>query len=225
VYLGDLAHARRYQGRTFTGIAWQFYKFGPWAQEVNERVQPALLSIGANVRTFESNFEGKEDWVRWSLRDDQLLHQRERTLPPCVTLHLRPEIRKFGKDTPSLLDYVYRTPPMLSAAPHEYLDFAAVAQQVAIDESPAPTLRAENLSAKKKKGFKERIAALQQSRKHRVSKKLINPVRNPRYDAVYQEGLAWLDELAGEPLEPGEKIAEFSDTVWKSSTRKGGDVS
>jgi hypothetical protein len=112
VYLGDLAFALRNQGQSFTAAKWQFYKFGPWAQEVNERIRPALLAIGADEKSFVSDYEGKEDWVRWSLRDDQLLDQTERAIPPAVTMHLRGDIRRFGKDTPGLLDYVYRTPPM-----------------------------------------------------------------------------------------------------------------
>jgi hypothetical protein len=55
---------------------------GPWAHEVNARVQPALLSIGADSSTFASDYEGKDDWVRWSLRNDDLLHDKERALPP-----------------------------------------------------------------------------------------------------------------------------------------------
>jgi len=52
VYLADLAQAERNCGETFTGIAWQFYKFGPWSQAVNERIEPALAAIGANKNHF-----------------------------------------------------------------------------------------------------------------------------------------------------------------------------
>lgn len=45
VYLADLAYAKHHDGETFTGAKWQFYKFGPWAQEVNQRIEPALLYI------------------------------------------------------------------------------------------------------------------------------------------------------------------------------------
>ena len=45
VYLADLAYAERNCGETFTEIAWQFYKFGPWSQAVNERIKPALAAI------------------------------------------------------------------------------------------------------------------------------------------------------------------------------------
>jgi hypothetical protein len=44
-----------------------FYKFGPWSQAVNERIDPALAAIGANKKTFPSNFDDKNDWFRWQV--------------------------------------------------------------------------------------------------------------------------------------------------------------
>jgi hypothetical protein len=227
VYLGDLAYARRNQGNTFTGTEWQFYKFGPWSQEINARVQPALLSIGAESNTFESDYEGKDDWVRWSVRNDDLLNDKECALPPAITTYLRSDIRKFGRDTPSLLDHVYRTAPMLNASPLEYLDFSTIVDQAAPPSITSAPLRMAALSAKKKKQFSEGIRALQAEQKARASRseRLVNPVKSPRYDRIYQEGIEWLDTLAGERLQPGEKVAQFTDEVWKSQSRKGGDVS
>jgi hypothetical protein len=85
----------------------------------------------------------------------------------------------------------------------------------------------DGLSEKKKKKLKERMQALREKYKSRKPKELelVQPVKNPRYDEIYEEGIAWLDDLAGQKLTLGEKVAEFSDEVWKSSTRKGGDVS
>lgn len=225
VYLADLAFASRNDGRIFTGVVWQFYKFGPWSQTVNERIEPALLAIGADRKTFPSDYGEKDEWVRWTLRNDHLLEEKERLIPPAITLRLRADIRKFRKDTPSLLEYVYLTAPMLTAAPNEYLDFSVAATSAA--ERSTEKLRIETLSAKKQTKFKECMQSLQQKYKASRPNKsvLVNPVKNPRYDSVYEDGIAWLNELAGEEIAPGEKIAEFSDDVWKSSTRKGGDVS
>lgn len=227
VYLGDLAYARRHEGKTFTGVNWQFYKFGPWSQEVNARIQPALSYIGAVATTLPSDFEGKDDWTRWSVRDDHLLEEKERALPAAITTHLRPDIRKFGKDTPNLLDYVYRSSPMLNAAPHENLDFSVVARSPGERRHESPALRVDSLSESKKKKLRERLQALRKESEQRVRREqsFINPVKNPRFDKVYDEGVAWLDEIAGEPLKPGEKAVEFTDDVWKSQARKGGDVS
>jgi hypothetical protein len=227
VYLADLAYARRNQGKTFTSAHWQFDKFGPWSQEVRERIEPALLAIGADKKTFPSNYEDKDDWIRWSLRDERLLNEREWKLPTDITMYLKRYVDRFGKDAPSLLDHVYSTKPMLSAAPNEHLDLSLAVEDASSAESEPRPLRMDNLSEKKKKKLKERMHALQEKQKSRKPKalRLVPLVKNPRYDAIYKEGIAWLDDLAGQPLTLGEKAAEFSDEVWQSSTRKGGDVS
>jgi len=226
VYLADLAYAARHAGETFTGIEWQFYKFGPWSQAVNERIATALSAIGANQFNFQSDFEDGGDVSRWSCRDDDLLQRKRQTIPPEIRLQLEPQIRRFGKDTPRLLDFVYRTAPMVEAAPMEMLDFKiAVVDNKPSDSSPASAIEA--LSGKKKKRLKEQLAAIQKKVAERAANgtKLINPVQNRRYDEVFQDGVTWLETLAGDELSPGEKIAEFTDEVWKSNARKGRDVS
>jgi hypothetical protein len=227
VYLADLTYAQRNGGQTYTGTDWRFYKFGPWSQAVNERIEPALRAICAEKQTLPSDHEDRDDWVRWRLRDERLLREREQQLPVTIKLRLKQYVHKFGKDTPSLLDHVYRTEPMLSAAPNEYLDFSSVVnEQTEADADPQP-LRMDSLSTRKKKQFKERLQQLRAQRKGRESRasKLINPVKNPRYDEVYEAGIAWLDDLAGPQLTPGDKVAEFTDDVWQSPARKGEDVS
>lgn len=243
VYLGDLAHARRFSGQSFTGVQWQFFKFGPWAAVVNERVQPALQAMGANVRTIPSRFEGKEDWSRWSMSDKYLLESRERTVPAAITLRLRPEIRRFGGDTAALLDHVYRTGPMLNAAPGEHLDLSseaagsltvgpiktydhALSAPLRVSEDWAEGARLYDPDHAQKQAartLKEKIAALR-NQNRATPRSLTNPVKSPRYDDVYRRGVAWLDSLAGEQVEPGEYVAQFDDSVWKSPTRKIDDV-
>lgn len=231
VYLADLAYAEHNYGETFTGIDWQFYKFGPWSQTVNARIEPALAALGANKKTFPSNFDDKDDWVRWQITDDILLQNIERKLPLAITSRLRRDIHKFGQDTPSLLSYVYRTSPMLLAAPNEHLDFTHLNQinQTNKNIERSSPLKRENLTARKKKIFKEGILKLREKNTKRQSAKrrkvkFVNPVTSPRYDDIYHDGLKWLDSLAGPPIAEGEKEAIFSDSVWKSSTRKGEDV-
>lgn len=228
VYLADLAYAEHNYGETFTGIDWQFYKFGPWSQTVNARIEPALTALGANKKTFPSNFDDKDDWVRWQITDDSLLDDIERELPLPITSRLKRDIHKFGQDTPSLLSYIYRTSPMLLAAPYENLDFSHLNQTNKDIELSSP-LKQKSLTARKKKKFKEGILKLREKNAQRQSAnrcktQLVNPVTSPRYDDIYYDGLKWLDSLAGPPLAEGEKEAIFSDSVWKSSARRGEDV-
>lgn len=124
VYLGDLAYARKNHGETFTGAPWRFYHFGPWSQDVYQRIAPALAAIHARKFVGQSDFEDRPDWVRWSVTDSQRLRDVQRAVPPLITIDLDHLVHKFRKDTPLLLDHVYQTEPMLSAAPGETLDFS-----------------------------------------------------------------------------------------------------
>jgi hypothetical protein len=227
VYLADLAYARRNEGNTFTGIDWQFNKFGPWSQAAYERIEPALLAVGADKKTLPSDYEDKDEWFCWSLTNERLLQEKEWKLPTDITMHLKRYVRRFGKDTPSLLDYVYSTKPMLSAAPNEHLDFSLAVERAPSAESEPRPLRTANLSVKKKKQLKERMHTLREKHKSRKPKEPgpVHLVTNPRYDELYEAGVAWLGDLAGQPLTPGEQTVEFSDEVWKSSSRNGDDVS
>lgn len=225
VYLADLYYARRNQGETFTGADWRFYNFGPWSPVVYEQIEPALLAINADKKVMDGDYGEKQEWVRYWFRDEQLLSDKERQLPPEIKLHLRREIHKYGSDTTTLLDYIYKTKPMISAAPNEYLDFL-----VAIDDSSpieSQALRIDNASNKKKKKFKVGMQKIQQSYNDKKASKgkLVPLVKEPVFDEIYDEGVAWLNQLAGPEITPGEKSAHFSDEVWKSSTRKGEDVS
>ena len=160
------------------------------------------------------------------MQDSQLLDEKQRALPPTITTNLRSYVHKFGKDTPSLLDFVYKTKPMLSAAPNEYLDLSLELDGIPTSQESPPSLRMANLSNKKQKQLQQKMAALRDLHKQRKSDapKLINPVPNPRYDEVYHDGVTWLESLSGEQLKPGEVTVEFSTDVWKSTTRKGEDV-
>lgn len=225
VYLADLLHAQQRGGETLTGVDWQFYKFGPWSQAVNERIEPALRALGAQAQRFESQFEDKGEWVRWNLRNEQLLEQKQGQIPVFVAPSLKRLIHRFGKDTPSLLEYVYNTPPMLKAAPGETLDFS---QDTNVRE-PEPAYQSEprldDLSNKKQKAFIEKRKQLRaRLAASRASSELINPVPNPRYDAVYDAGMEWLDSLAGEQIAPLKGIATFDDSVWKSKARNPDEI-
>lgn len=229
VYLADLTHAERNNGETYTGVGWRFYKFGPWSRTVNERIEPALSAIGATKKSFPSKFDDKDDWVRWCATNDFLLDELDEILPLEITSELSRDVHKFGHDTPSLLNHVYRTSPILLAAPDENLDFIHLKKKNEKTSTP-PSLKQDKLTAAKKKELKKRILKLREKNAKRRSdkprkRKIVNPVKSARYDDIYFEGLKWLDRLAGPQISQGEYEAVFSDSVWKSSTRRGADVS
>lgn len=226
VYLADLAYASRNNGETFTGVDWQFHSFGPWSQVVHSRIDPALSAIRANKQTFESEYSDS-DWERWNLRDERLLDDRKHSLPSAITLRLQNNIHRYLKDLPSLLDYVYKTEPMLNAAPGEILDFKLIHKDNNLVETASNTLRMQSISKKKQKIFSEKMNRLrdQFQKNKNVKPKLYKPVENPRHDEIYFEGIQWLEDSIGETFSPTSLRANFSSEVWKSKTRKGEDVS
>lgn len=222
VYLADFLHSQHREGETYTGIDWQFYKFGPWSQEVNQRIDEALAKIHANKAEFHSDY-GKDDWIRWELSDNSKLRELGNALPVFIAAPLRTFVHKYGKDTASLLDFVYRTAPMLKAAPHEFLNFSV--REMPLDyviSSRLFTLTripSAKVSNKKRKKFAEKMRGLRDKDFASSSKRLVNPVSNPRHDAIWEQGVQWLDSLAGEPLPDGQLSVRFDPTVWKSKTR------
>lgn len=62
-------------------------------------------------------------------------------------------------------------------------------------------LRVDRLSAGERKQFRERLGKLrnEQQRRKTARPNLLDPVTSPRHDDIYEEGLAWLDQLAGPP--------------------------
>ncbi len=226
VYLADLAYAEEHDGQTFTGVNWQFYKFGPWANAVYQRIEPSLTEIGAAKKILPSDFDDRDEWVRWRALDDKPEKLLERELPIIVTSSIRRNVHQFGKDTPELLAYVYSTPPMRAAAPNEYLDFSHLRE--IIRNSTQPEQHIERKSKKKKKMFKKKMDDLKVLAAKKLAAKrrrtLVSPIVKPRFDDVYFEGLAWLDSLAGKKIAEGEKEAVFSDSIWKSSARRDENV-
>jgi len=227
VYLADLAYAKNNGGKTFTGVKWRFYKFGPWAQEVNQRIEPALLSINTEKKTFPSDYGDKEEWVRWRATDDNSVDDLKSELPSIITATLRRDVHRFGQATPELLAHVYSTEPMLSAAPKEFLYFSTL--KTLSPNSLPERSNNELLSKKKQKNLEANLRNLRLKSSEKLSakrqKKLVKPPISARYDDVYYEGLEWLDSLAGEKIPKGDKGVVFSDSIWKSPARRGDDFS
>jgi len=225
-YLADLEYAKNNAGKTFTGVNWKFYHFGPWEQAVNERIDIALAAIAATKHSFSSDYGDKDEWFRWDLRDESRLAEIKSKLPLSITAPLKRHINNFSGHTQSLLAFVYNTPPMLSVAPNERLDFLLVAKPEVPASHVEEALRFSALSNKKAKKFSEKMKELRTNKNNvALAEKtlLIDPVKNPRYDEIYFSGLDWLDHTSGIPLVEGMLTAHFSPDVWKSSTRTGED--
>ena len=227
LYLADLAYSKRHNGETYTGLNWKFYNFGPWAEELYQRIEPALLATGAEKKVYPST-KYEKDCVRWSIQNDEMLEELDSELSIILTGSIQSSVHKFGSDTEGLLHFVYKTAPMLQASPGETLDFTPHKSNVQESEqaqkedtSPIP------LTTRQLKKRKEKLSAIRKSLKERLDKKK-KQVRfiptPPRYDDVFFEGVKYLDSLAGEPIEPLEGTLIIADSVWKSKARFDPDV-
>lgn len=225
-YLADLAHAEHEGGSTFSGTDWRFHHFGPWSNDAFERVAPATNAVSAKEFRFASQYA--DDFVRYRLerQDAEEIAQRfERELPFFLTSAISRAVAEHGSDTADLLRHVYLTKPMLGARPGEYLDFSVVARErggptKTLAETPAITSRE-----------KRRRAAVVESARAEIRKRLafantqrLPPSPPPRYDAVFYEGTAALDRLAGEPIRPSTGQLEVGESMWESSLRREPEI-
>ncbi|SDP75897.1 hypothetical protein SAMN05660330_03981 [Desulforhopalus singaporensis] len=221
VYLADLAYAVANDGETYTGVRWQFYHFGPMSAEVFHHIDPALAQIGTEVHSFHSDY-GKDDWKRYTAHtDDSLMKDIEDSLPPVISFSIRSSVRKFSNDTPSLLEHVYRSAPMLATQPNAYLDFSSAAQPKTVEEDYTPFM--ERLSARKKKKMVEYARNLAERRKNSPPRARVRrPTARPKVSLSTEEiknGLEWLDSLAGDGIKSGQFEAHFDESVWDPRVR------
>ena len=215
LYLADLAYAKRHDGESFSGTSWRFHKFGPWSQEAHARIEASMGAIQARARTFPSRYRD-EDAVRWSLRPERL-EEMESGLPAEVALPLARAVREFGDDTPGLLHHVYRTWPMLQAAPGEVLDLRPPpTEQRAVSRVEGES--GPKLSKRKVKKLRELAAKRFAEREERPG--LVPPDPPPRYDELWEEAIAQLQLR----IESEEGTLRFGDSVWRSEARRDPDV-
>ena len=234
-YLADLAHAKRTNGQTFTGVPWRFYNLGPWDEGAHAAVESAANDSGAAKRTFD--WGGEREGIRWGIADSELasgLRTVGDRLPLEVASAIRAAVKKYGADTYHLLDDVYLTKPMLHAAPGERLDFSVVvtAAPEPADEVPVaaegPPASISKSEAKRRHvvwtdlrdALRERVRAGGARRR-----RLVPAPTAPIYDEVFAAGVAALDEMAGSPIPKATGTVTFSPDIWKSRGRRESDIS
>jgi hypothetical protein len=221
VYLADLTYAEHHGGETFTAASWRFHNFGPWCTDVNARIAPVVAMLRAEERRY-SNPRYEDEAVRWVVDDEALANQLEDELPLEVTSAIKRAIRQFGSDTASLLHEVYRTRPMLEAAPGEVLKFEP------LREEGEPSVHepgvAPAVTPKQARTERESLRALRDRVRHRLAEARTSGtapvVLPPRYDDIFAQGQQWLDSLAGRELEAGEATMVVDEDVWKSRGRR-----
>lgn len=228
VYLGDLAYAEEHPKETFTSAPWRFFHYGPWAQEVYARIEPTMADVGARRHIFTSQFD--KDAVRFELTDESQRQAIEKQLPFEVERAIRNAVHEYGQATSDLLHFVYRTWPMLHAAPNELLSFDfPIREPVEKPTGSQQQIEESQLSKTARRKREEKIqVAREQIRmtieRRRLTRKRIPPPITPRYDDVYFEGAKMLDDIGGSPVEPIEGEIEITDEIWKSPFRTESDL-
>ena len=220
-YLADLAYAAKHDGSAYSGVPWRFYHFGPWNEDAFNEIRPALLAISASECRYTSRFEN--DFVRYGLdgyEARKIAQQSENELPFVICNALSQAVHEHGSDTADLLRNVYLTRPMLAAKPGDPLDFRTAIR-------PARETLTESKSAKLNAKEKRRRKAVIASARAEVRRRLagstlrrVAPGPAPRYDAVFYDGTAQLDRLAGTHLSPKSGEIAFDESVWDSSQRR-----
>ena len=220
-YLADLIYSESNNGDSFTGIDWQFYKFGPWSNVVNSQIDQSMSAIRAERKTFESDYSD-EDRVSWCKRDSKKLRDLQDKLPIVVTGRLKKYVHKYTNDTASLLHFVYSTEPMLRTKPHDKILFVSK-KKVQVKSDAKEFIDFDSLSIKNKKKF------LIKKEEYQLKKDLIlQKKRNAKQKSTHpiemepellQKGTRWLDELAGPKIIEGNHSLKFDDSVWQSISR------
>lgn len=221
LYLADMDYAKYNDGHTYTGLDWRFHHFGPWSATAFQQIENALSTMGALKSTFPSNF-GDKDYTRWSVDFDQTkFDELKRELPIEIRSSVQHYVGRYRNNTTALLHFVYATTPMLNAAPGEILDFSVLVTAES-EKREEFTTYVDRLSNKKRKLLIVGMDKLRERFRKKVAPhgKYLRTVSG-QADAVFEEGVAWLDGLAGKPFPEEGTTVHFADEVWKSKARSG----
>ncbi len=225
VYLADLEHARgRGRGRGYTGARWEFARLGPTCAKVQARVEPVMTALGIEARPSASERGG--DWM-FACSDRALRERLDGELPLHVSRAIKKATREFAgaSELPALLTAVYRTGPMLRAAPGEALQLERVRPRRSTRDAGEA---APALTPKQQKRRRERAREL----KARLSeqRRMRGPGRDGRVrqhlPAYSRELLAALEQhaRAPEPAPDNTFTLQVDDSSWRGPGRSETDV-
>lgn len=185
VYLADLYVARE-RRKTVTGWPWFFYNYGPYCLDVSSALR-SLVERGvvfANQRP--SRYDEEDTFTQYSCKVTPAQYNTiEKKISVRVQSALCRDIKRFGRDSHSLLNYVYfETEPMHGATKGDILDFTTASwPEVHAPSALRPFTKAEMSKAR------ELVARITYNNKHcqRVN------VATPIFDEAYEKALEFFD--------------------------------
>ena len=187
LYLADLYHARRTQGKTLTGWQWKFVHYGPFCNEALQVVEAAVQAGMISALPYASSFDDEQHFLYKAESEKE--PEIALSLPVHVIAPLQGAIRKWAEDTYGLLDHVYfETEPMKDVKPGDVLDF-----RKAKEPEPVRELHMRRLSKAKISQGRALIARMRESQRECI-------VAEPAAvcDDVYSKAIEFLD---GEDLD------------------------
>jgi hypothetical protein len=205
LYLADLFHARRNEGRTLTGWPWAFVHFGPYCSEALSAIDRAAGKGLIARDSYESRYDDKEFFLHRALiRDEPDIAD---AIPMTVVSGLKIMLQKWADDSAGLLDYVYfDTEPMKDIQPGSRLDFSTATVPVAL----VTTIPPKKLSTKKERAAADIIAKL-------CARTLATPRSTPLDTGPYDDG--YFDAVMSD--EEPESELEFEGRVGIDSLEGG----
>jgi hypothetical protein len=118
-----------------------------------------------------------------------------------------------------LLHFVYRTEPMLNAAPDERLSFGH-----AVPEPPPQFEQPEELSDRQRKKLRTAMLALKERLANHPRPRYIKADPAPIYDEIFEEGVRALDQDGGDEFVITSGEVRFSEEMWKAGGRHDGGI-
>jgi hypothetical protein len=206
LYLADLYHARRNEGKTLTGWKWKFVHYGPFCNEALQAIEAAVQTGMIAAIPYESSFDDEQHFLYKAEAEKE--PEIALRLPLYVIAPLHGAVKKWAGDTFGLLDHVYfETEPMKNVKPGDVLEFSKAKEPESVRE-----LRMRRLSKPKISQGKALIARMRESQRECM-------VAEPAaiYDDVYNKAIESLD---GEDLDLQiEGEARIEDEVKEAEQR------
>lgn len=196
IYLVDVENYRA-RRKTLTGAEWVFHHYGPYSFAIDE----ALAELDFDIpQESASTVGGRAAIVFKPSRDvESRLGERVRTSELRLVNRV---IGEWGEtELNPLLNHVYfHTEPMEDAARGEALDFSKIPRRArrAARAKGGAGMSEDRLNEYRKR-FREAKAA-----RAKLRRRPLDPP--PRFDRVYQEALARMNEDEGYALPPGEVV-------------------
>lgn len=190
IYLLDLYTAEERGGATFTGAAWKFWHFGPYAAELDAQID-SLAAQGAIQSEARENVD--KEYTLFYLGEWSSAQPLDALgISADARARLSEMIRQYSFDLPGLLNHVYfETAPMADARPGEPLDFSKAERVVwARDVKPHKFGMPDQAKAKR---ARELIAKLGENRRARAFKPITAPIYDEHYARAVAEADAELD--------------------------------